>query len=358
VKSATASRQSAAEPITGTSVLDLTDEQAEQLRRDVPSVTVIPDQVMPLIEPDRPRAGMPGSRTRLSASHRWQLQKVKVISNSGKRISLTGQGVTIAVLDTGIFAGPNGHEEFRRGENPNVVTESYRFDITTWQPIKQEVGKDANGHGTHVAGLIAGKTVGVAPNARLIDAAMLPTGSGRLSDFLLALEWAATRPEVQIINISAGIPGYEPTLREVSERLEAFGVLAVAATGNEGRHRTRSPGNYISVVSVGASNSKGQVSNFSSSGELVVDNHTYSVPHVIAPGEQVYSCVPGVGNLYEPWDGTSMAAPIVSGIAALILQQHPTIPLTDLKEKLYQDAVYDYDEEATRQGGGIVRFKK
>jgi subtilisin family serine protease len=104
------------------------------------------------------------------------------------------------------------------------------------------------------------------------------------------------------------------------------------------------------------------VSNFSGSGELVVDHHKFAVPHVLAPGEQVYSCVTGVGDgdgdLYEPWDGTSMATPIVSGLAALILERYPNISLTDLKEKLYQDAVYDYDEEATRQGGGIVQFKR
>jgi subtilisin family serine protease len=263
--------------------------------------------------------------------------------------------VTIAVLDTGIWSH---HAEFVRRGQENVVLRSVGFTVATWKAQEQPVGNDTNGHGTHVAGLIAGKTVGVAPNARLVDAAMLPSGSGRLSDFLLALEWAVFQPEIQIINVSAGLLGYEPGLQEACQRLEAFGILAVVAVGNEGRDRTRSPGNYTSVLSVGASDQKGEVSRFSGNGQLLVEHHLYSVPHVLAPGEQVYSCVPGVGDAYQKWDGTSMATPIVSGLAALILQQHPDIPLLDLKEKIRRDAVYDEEEEAVRQGDGNVKYAR
>ncbi len=267
---------------------------------------------------------------------------------------MTGTGVTVAVFDTGIAAG---HREFQRKYNTKgAVSAAYKFDTAVWQAVPNAVGQDTFGHGTHVAGLIAGATTGVAPDATLIDAAVMPNGRCQLSDLLLALEWAATTPAIQILNLSVGIAGYEPGLEEVCDRLEAFGVLAVVAVGNAGRNRTGSPGNYRSVLSVGASSRQNRIPAFSGSGELMVDHHLYGVPDVVAPGVGVFSCVPGAVDTYEPWDGTSMATPIVTGLAALHLQRDPGIRLADLKEKLIEDAVDIPTEEDARQGFGVVRF--
>lgn len=343
----------------GAAVMDLTDGQAEQLRKDLPNLSVTPDRKMQLIEPSRPRPSVAGVKKKLSPRDRWHLRAVGIVNASGRRThEYTGKGVTVAVMDTGIAGGADGHKEFKRPNSPGgVIRAAYRFDTNLWKAIPHLVGEDTNGHGTHVAGLVAGATVGVAPNATIIDAAVMPNDGGcNLSDFLLALEWAATDPRIQIVNLSAGIPGFEPGLQEVCERLEAFGVLLVAAVGNEGRNRTRSPGNYRSVLSVGASTPDQRIASFSGSGELIVDNHSYIVPTVVGPGHQVYSCVPGVGNTYEPWDGTSMATPVVSGLAALHLEKDPKINLTVLKELIYENAEYNDDNEPRRQGGGIVRF--
>lgn len=343
------------EAVTGAVVADLTDEQAERMRKEMPQVNVIPDRVIPLIQPNRPRADATSPKRRLSVADRWHLTKLGLLTLGGRRkTDYTGQGVTVAVLDTGIASG---HKEFRRGPTQINVGESYQLNSAAWNVTSQTPGGDTQGHGTHVAGLIAGKTAGVAPDARLIDIALLQNGSATLSDFLLALGWLATQPTIQIVNISAGIMGYEPALQPVCERLEAFGVLTVAAIGNEGRNRTRSPGNMSFVLSVGAVDKEDVVCSFSSSGQLMVDHHLYSVPTVVAPGSQVYSCVPGAGeDLYEPWDGTSMAAPLVTGLAALILQRHPQITLNHLREKIYQAAVYYFEDDPVRQGGGIATY--
>ena len=132
----------------------------------------------------------------------------------------------------------------------------------------------------------------------------------------------------------------------------AVGVLPVCASGNEGRDRTRSPGNYRSVLSVGASNERGRVAGFSSSGTLTVDNTTYNIPHLVAPGEQVYSSV--VQGGYEAWNGTSMATPIVSGVAALLLERYPDLTVLDLREELLNRCQL-LDQPEKRQGLGLIQ---
>lgn len=154
--------------------------------------------------------------------------------------------------------------------------------------------------------------------------------------------------------MSAGLPGYFPEMRAAVAGLLAVGVLPVFATGNEGRNRTRSPGNYIEPISVGATNRQNRVASFSSSGVLVSDNHQYIVPDLVAPGESVYSSV--MGGSYQAWDGTSMATPIVSGIAALILEKYPHITVTNLVEKLF-DTCQDIGQPPLRQGQGLVQVQ-
>jgi subtilisin family serine protease len=338
--------------ITGTVLADLSDGDAEQMRKDLPHVAVIADRPMPLIEPNR--TGAATAKTKLSNKDRWHLKAIGVIGNRGTRKTpLTGKHVTIAVLDTGI--------EATHPELGGRVTEAFQFDTGNWQPVPQNPSMDTNGHGTHVAGLIAGRSAGVAPDANLISGVMLPSGRGNLSDFLLALDFVGSRPDIQIVNISAGIAGYMPELQEAIASLLAVGVLPVAATGNEGRNRTRSPGNYAGVLSVGSCNPNDAdddywVSSFSSSGSLVVDHHFFTVPSVVAPGKQVYSCVRGAANTYEAWDGTSMATPIVSGLAALVLQKYPNITVADLLEAIFSTVYVLEEEDEVRQGDGMVQI--
>ncbi len=324
----------------GARIVDMIGEEAERLRREIGDVSVIEDCELDLIQPDTETAGFKDS---LQSSDLWHLNDIglTVLRNNG--FGGTGKGIGIAVLDTGI---DSSHPDLRG----RVVAHFAAAEDGPFE--RQPNGVDDHGHGTHVAGLICGKVTGVAPSASVIDCAMIPGGRGRLSDFTKALEWSARQPQIEILNMSAGLPGYREGLETQVTDLLATGVLPVVAVGNEGRNRTRSPGDYVQVFSVGASNDKRQVSSFSSSGQIVIDHRVYHVPNVVAPGENIYSCVKDGG--YENWNGTSMATPIVSGIAALILEEYPELTVSDLGERLLETCLPLGDRQE-RYGDGLIQ---
>lgn len=189
----------------------------------------------------------------------------------------------------------------------------------------------------------------------MISVAMIPKAQGRLLNFLVALEWLLYRSDVRIVNISAGIePRYrEPMSYIINDLLDA-GILPICAVGNEGRDRTRSPGNCQGLISVGATNQKNYVWGNSGSARMEVDNQIYYVPSLVAPGEAVYSSVMGGG--YEAWSGTSMATPIVSGVGALILEDDFQISAYDLREELLR-CCQPLNEPPERQGKGIIQVR-
>jgi len=335
-------------PITGTVIVDLSDEDATRIRQELPTVLVLRDEPITLIPP-RPVAAT--AKETLAASDLWHLEAIGLAGARERGFRGTGMGTVIAVLDTGIAPS---HPELG-GKVTRAVTFDTRPAVWAAQPMSLLI--DTEGHGTHVAGLICGATVGVAPGARLLNGVMLPNGKGKLSDFILALEWASRQPEAQIVNMSAGIPGYVEELRAALADVRLVGILPVFAIGNEGRDRTRSPGNYAEAMSVGAADQRNGtygVAGFSGGGTLIVDHHQYWVPDLVAPGKGVYSSVMGGG--YEAWDGTSMATPIVSGVAALILEQRPTITVLDLEDELLSTCL-DLGLPADRQGRGLVQVK-
>lgn len=333
-------------PATGTVLVDMSDHEAEQMRREFPDALVLRDQPIGLIEPRRTLDTE--HKEKLTKANLWHLELIGLDAarTRKKPFKGTGEGVTVAVLDTGVQAS---HPEIK-----HAVTAAYTFDAKTWKAKKAGKSVDTQGHGTHVTGLVAGKTVGVAPRASVVSAVMLPGGTGQLSNFVLALEWCAAQPHIQVVNISAGIRGYLSGMHTVVADLLAVGLLPVVACGNEGRNKTRSPGNYAEVLSVGACNEKSKVSDFSSGGTIVSDRHQYVVPDLVAPGEGVFSCVKAGG--YEAWDGTSMATPIVSGIAALVLERHPKITIGQLQEELLTTCK-DLKQDEDRQGKGLVQVK-
>ncbi|MFN9558848.1 MAG: S8 family peptidase, partial [Dolichospermum sp.] len=116
------------------------------------------------------------------------------------------------------------------------------------------------------------------------------------------------------------------------------------------------PGNCKNSLSVGAVKKRDQiyqVAAFSGNNTIIDEYLSYNVPHVVAPGEGVYSSVLGGG--YEAWDGTSMATPIVSGVAALILERYPTMTYLDLFDALRSNC-QDLGLDNQRQGQGLVQI--
>jgi subtilisin family serine protease len=328
-------------PVTGTTLVRMSDPDAENLRREIPEAIVFADRG---IESIRPRKTA-GSKSTVNSEDLWHLEAIGLKAARKNGFSRGGEGVTVAVMDTGID-----------GTHPELegrVSKAYTFDVQNWKVVDAGTPVDTDGHGTHVGGLIAGRNVGVAPNVRLWSCVMIPGGMGNLSDLLLALEWVGAQSEVQIVNMSAGLRGYLPEMRDAVAGLLDVGVLPVFAIGNEGRDLTRSPGNYNEVLSIGASTRDGRVASFSGGATMVADNHQYVLPDLVAPGENVYSSVMGGG--YEKWSGTSMATPIVAGVAALILDRRPEITVSDLMEEILTTCK-DLGLPADRQGKGLVQI--
>ncbi|MFN7457591.1 MAG: S8 family serine peptidase [Gemmatimonas sp.] len=206
-------------------------------------------------------------------------------------------------------------------------------------------GPDA-GHGTHVAGIIgaernpANAMMGIAPNVRLMALRAVPDGDERDEDVARAIRYAVDHG-AQIVNMSFG-KAFSPNKAAVDSAVryaQSKGVLLVHAAGNDGENNDVVPSFPTPALSngtratlwleVGASSWKGTsrlATAFSNYGQQQVD--------VFAPGEDILSTVPGGGVKRE--DGTSMAAPVVSGVAALLLAYFPTLTPADVRDIIVQ----------------------
>lgn len=179
---------------------------------------------------------------------------------------------------------------------------------------------DDHNHGTHVAGIIAGKSVGMAPNVSILPLKFLGSnGSGTLADALKAIDYA-TQMGVHVMNNSWGGGGFSQAMYDSIKAAAESGIEFVAAAGNDGKNNDRRqsyPAGYDlpNVISVAALTESGNLAYFSNYGEKTV--------HVAAPGYKIYSAIRDGG--YGTYSGTSMAAPHVSGLVALALSLDQTL---------------------------------
>ena len=268
---------------------------------------------------------------------------------------VTGAGVTIGILDTGI---DDAHPEF--------AGKSILFQEFTIQGQKgTTTARDAGHHGTHVAGLIAGRNIGVAPAASLAVAAVLTEvgingNYGYLAQVVAGMNWLAEmelnqQPAVYIVNGSFGASGYDNYYYQTLQNaLLAPGSLLIAAIGNSGRfgvNQDGSPGNYDIVMGVGATDQNDNVSPFSDWGT----RGSVSKPDLCAPGDNIWSSLPG--GAYGSLSGTSMATPLVAGAAALVLHKYPSLAgnPTGLDAKL-RTLVTGLSGSMNRVRGGLGRL--
>lgn len=229
---------------------------------------------------------------------------------------VSGEGVTVAVLDTGVN---ESHPDLDEG------TEIYEEDFTG-----EGTTVDVDGHGTHVAGTVAGDGdasggtyTGVAPNASIMDLRVLDSnGAGSTSGIIRAIETAVDR-DADVISMSLGGPASgDGPLVNASEAAVRQGTLVVAAAGNDGgRETVGSPGIASGVLTVGASDGAGGVAPFSSEGPTPVSARVK--PDIVAPGVGITAACAEAGCAYRTLDGTSMATPQVSGAAALVMAARP-----------------------------------
>ncbi|MFE9043618.1 S8 family peptidase [Streptomyces sp. NPDC012421] len=213
----------------------------------------------------------------------------------------SGAGVTAYILDSGI---DYTHDEFGGRA-------SFGFDAMG----DGRAGRDCNGHGTHVAGTVAGSTYGVARKANLVSVRVLGCdGRGTYSGMIAGLDWVARNArQPAVLNGSLG--GDRSTaLNNATTALRAAGVLPVIAAGNSAKDACDvSPASADGTLTVAASNRWDEEASFSNYGRCV---------ELYAPGQDIVSARMGGGSV--ALNGTSMAAPHVTGVAALYKAEHPT----------------------------------
>ncbi|MGE7840577.1 S8 family peptidase [Lysinibacillus sp. NPDC093712] len=266
-----------------------------------------------------------------------------------------GQGVVVAIIDTGV--------DTTHPDLADKIIGGYNF--TSDDGGNKDIYTDYNGHGTHVAGIIAAENnemgvLGVAPNCKLLILKILNRfGEGSYNGLISALQyikrWQGQNGEkVQVINLSLGGPTHKDELYTVIKELHTLGIVIVSAAGNEGDGLSTTdeisfPGFYKETLSIGSINQQLAPSIFSGS-HLNID--------FVAPGEGILST--HLNGEYVELNGTSMATPHVSGATALALQliKSCTPPLIPAQIKYYfTKHALKLDFPISLVGNGLIQLK-
>lgn len=268
----------------------------------------------------------------------------------------TGKGIGVCILDTGIYE----HIDFT-----GRIWAFYDFLAFKRRPY------DDNGHGTHVAGLVAGdgtasmgKYRGAAPGCGIIALKVLDRyGTGSQDDVLRALRWIREYRQqyrIRVVNISVGTTcnskRNHARLLESVEQLWDEGVVVVTAAGNQGPRpgSITAPGSSKKVITVGSSDlleGRSAISGRGPTAECVCK------PDIVAPGNKIMSFVPGKPYSYGVKSGTSMSTPLVTGAIACALEKNPALTNTDIKTMLMNSAE-DMGLPQNLQGWGKFNRRK
>lgn len=259
-------------------------------------------------------------------------------------LTTTGDShVVVAVIDTGI---DYSHEDLSAnmwinereipGNGKDDDGNGYKDDIYGYDFCNRDGDPfDDNEHGTHVSGIIAAAKdnqkgiVGVAPSVRLMAIKFLgEDGGGLLSNAVLGIEYAI-KMGAKILNNSWGGGGFSQALYDAIAVANENQIVFTAASGNDGRSTDDNPHypssyKHPNVISVGGTTNQDVLAGFS--------NYGLKSVHLLAPGKMVLSSIPG--NRYDVMEGTSMATPHISGIAALILSREPELSAEQVRERL------------------------
>jgi subtilisin family serine protease len=314
----------------------VTLEEAQQL---------LPGEVLSVFEDKEVHTTLSESVPLTKAPDLWRL-------SSASGVPLTGRGVRIGILDTGIdythpdLGGCTRTSNISDGRCSKVAG-GYDFTNNDTDPF------DDHGHGTHCAAIAAGQGMhpGMAPDATLYAYKVLSRyGSGSFSDIIAAIERSAdpngdgnVSDHLDVISLSLGSYNGDPNdaASLALDRAMSLGVVAVVAAGNEGpNERTiSSPGSSRRAITVGAFSSERYLASFSSRGPVLFKegSTTYSLskPDVVAPGVSICAALSSehafstsgrlcMDSQHVALSGTSMATPHVAGLAALLQQGHPT----------------------------------
>jgi serine protease AprX len=329
------------------------------------------------ISPDRTVRATSSQSSQLSPDYKLQAVGASTAQLNG----YNGAGIGVAIIDSGI----TNKQDLHGGSSSSTSSATSSSFSSGYRVVHSEniltggwSTDDTFGHGTHVAGIVAGDGSqsygvysGVAPAANLINLVVLNnSGSSTDSIVIAGIERAIqlqSQYNIQVINLSLGRPIFEsytndPLCQAVEAAWQA-GIVVVVAAGNDGRDNSQgtdgyatitAPGNDPYVITVGAMNTENtqttsddQIASYSSKGPTLLDQVVK--PDLVAPGNLIVSVL-GDGTLpllypqnitdknYFILSGTSMAAPMVSGAAALLLQQNPNLTPDQVKARLMKTA--------------------
>lgn len=228
-----------------------------------------------------------------------------------------GSGVHVYIIDTGADVS---HDEFA-----DRIGAGYDFVDNDSNP------DDCDGHGTHVAGTAGGVNVGVAKNSTIHPVRVLDCqGSGFYSQIIAGVDWvAANYITPAVANMSLGGPASSSLDAAVNNAIDA-GVSFVVAAGNDDNDACNtSPARVPNAITVASSTISDQRSGFSNTGTCV---------DIFAPGSDIYSAIPGG---YDSFNGTSMAAPHVAGVAALYLESNMSASPAEVANAIITNATLD-----------------
>jgi serine protease AprX len=336
----------------------------------------VPAERLSMIGPDGPIAGLyvdAPIRMASIGTEQWDDQEPSLAWRKTIRLGqvpygIDGSGVTVAMIDTGV-----AHDQ---DFGDRVIA---RVDFTPGGD-----GDDAYGHGTHLAGVIAGngaasggKWRGVAPGARLVSVKVAgPDGATDVSVVIAALQWVVTHRVqygIKVLNLSFGTDSVQPyavdPLNAAVERAWAAGITVVVSSGNRGPGTINKPGDDPFVITVGAADLKqtadrrdDEIAPFSSSG---VTQDGFMKPDLVAPGTTIVSTRDAgstidtlhpdavVDDDYFKGTGTSQAGAIVSGVAALLYQANPSLRPSTVKSIL-MGSTFRASQYRTGGGSGLL----
>ena len=291
-----------------------------------------------------------------------KMRKVKNILgiNDIHKKGIKGKGTCVAILDSGI----EPHPDFN-----NRIVEFKDF------VDDKKTNYDDEGHGTHVAGIIAGGGTmsrgimgGIAPEADIVSLKVLDKhGKGRERDVISGIWWIidnGKKYNIKVVNISFGttakVSEENRKLIEAVELLWDLGYVVVAAAGNNGPGigTVSTPGDSRKIITVGAENDNVKtvvngrmLKNYSGCGPT---KQCIQKPDVVAPANNIYSCCNmwKRGYAYIPKSGTSMATPIVSGVVCLMLSKYNYSNI--MCKKIIKSTAVDLNMDKNRQGWGRI----
>lgn len=262
-----------------------------------------------------PAEVLPWGVDRIDADLAWDKDNNLMVDEGAN----AGGGIKVAILDTGIDL-----------DHPDLQA-NIKGGINTINPRKSP--DDDNGHGTHVAGIIAALdnavgVIGTAPEAWLYAVKVLNRqGSGYVSDIIEGLQWCIANG-MQVVNMSFGTSSDVQSLHDAIVAAYNNGIVLVAAAGNSGPadNTVLYPAKYPEVIAVSATDENNCIAEWSSRGSEV---------ELAAPGNNIYSTFKGGG--YATISGTSMASPHVAGSAALVIASGVT-DKSEVRSKLQSTA--------------------